>query len=144
MAIIVACAGSSMLVRPAVARAQFGLITLPLNDPAYVQLAALERGVTHDTDFEVWAGTVWSLNAGLGSEVSLASFRKDVIIEVYNEAGQLVLCRPTSTHAVSRVEPVPSEKRRSGSSNTSTSPPGSLPSWWRQSWKGRWASSMRT
>jgi len=44
MAIIVACAGSSMLVRPAVARAQFGLITLPLNDPAYVQLAALERG----------------------------------------------------------------------------------------------------
>jgi len=29
---------------PAVRAAQFGLITLPLNDPAYVQLAALERG----------------------------------------------------------------------------------------------------
>ena len=51
----------------------------------------LERGVTHDTDFELWAGLVWSLNNGLGSEVSLASFRKDVIIEMYNEAGQLAI-----------------------------------------------------
>jgi hypothetical protein len=32
-----------MLAGPAVAHAQFGLITLPLNDPAYVQLAALEH-----------------------------------------------------------------------------------------------------
>ena len=46
----------------------------------------LERGVTHDTDFEQWAAKVWQLGAGLGSEVSLKDFRKDVIIEVYNEA----------------------------------------------------------
>ena len=32
-----------MLVAPRAASAQFGLVTLPLNDPAYVQLAALER-----------------------------------------------------------------------------------------------------
>jgi hypothetical protein len=32
-----------MVAGPAVARAQFGLITLPLTDPAYVQLAALEH-----------------------------------------------------------------------------------------------------
>jgi phage tail-like protein len=49
----------------------------------------LERGVTHDTDFEKWVNKVWNLGSGLGSEVSLADFRKDIIIEVYNEAGQL-------------------------------------------------------
>ena len=51
----------------------------------------LERGVTQDTDFGQWANKVWQLGAGLGSEVSLADFRKDVILDFYNEAGQLVL-----------------------------------------------------
>jgi phage tail-like protein len=51
----------------------------------------LERGVTHDLEFERWANKVWNFGAGLGAEVSLADFRKDVIIEVYNEAGQLAL-----------------------------------------------------
>jgi phage tail-like protein len=51
----------------------------------------LERGVTHDPEFEKWANKVWSIGAGLGAEVSLQDFRKDIIIEVYNEAGQLVL-----------------------------------------------------
>ena len=51
----------------------------------------LERGVTHDTEFEQWADKVWRLGASLGSEVSLKDFRKNIIIEVYNEAGQLVL-----------------------------------------------------
>ena len=51
----------------------------------------LERGVTHDTEFEKWANKVWNLGSGLGSEVSLRDFRKDVIIEVYNEAGQLAI-----------------------------------------------------
>jgi phage tail-like protein len=51
----------------------------------------LERGVTHDLDFEQWANKVWNLGAGLGAEVSLRDFRKDIIIEVYNEAGQLAL-----------------------------------------------------
>jgi phage tail-like protein len=51
----------------------------------------LERGVTHDPEFEKWANKVWSIGAGLGAEVSLKDFRKDIIIEVYNEAGQLVL-----------------------------------------------------
>lgn len=48
----------------------------------------LERGVTHDEDFEKWANKVWNFGSGLGSEVSLADFRKDIVIEVYNEAGQ--------------------------------------------------------
>ena len=51
----------------------------------------LERGVTHDPAFEQWANKVWSFGAGLGSEVSLKDFRKDIVIEMYNEAGQLVL-----------------------------------------------------
>jgi phage tail-like protein len=51
----------------------------------------LERGVTHDVDFEQWANKVWNFGAGLGAEVSLKDFRKDLIIEVYNEAGQLAL-----------------------------------------------------
>jgi phage tail-like protein len=50
----------------------------------------LERGVTHDPAFEQWAGKVWQLGAALGSEVSLKDFRKDIIIELYNEAGQKV------------------------------------------------------
>ena len=51
----------------------------------------LERGVTHDPEFELWANKVWSIHAGLGLEVSLQDFRRDVIIEIYNEAGQLAL-----------------------------------------------------
>jgi phage tail-like protein len=51
----------------------------------------LERGVTHDPEFEKWAQKVWSYGSGLGAEVSLKDFRKEVILEVYNEAGQLAL-----------------------------------------------------
>ena len=48
----------------------------------------LERGLTHDPAFEDWVNKVWKL--GSFPEASLADFRKDIIIEVYNEAGQLV------------------------------------------------------
>ena len=51
----------------------------------------LERGLTQDRAFEDWANMVWRLGAALGSEVSLADFRKDVYLEFYNEAGQVVL-----------------------------------------------------
>ena len=51
----------------------------------------LERGVTHDVEFEQWANKVWNFGAGLGAEVSLKDFRKDIQIEVYNEAGQLAI-----------------------------------------------------
>jgi phage tail-like protein len=51
----------------------------------------LERGVTHDLAFEAWAAKVWQIKAGLGKEVSLKDFRKDIIIELYNEAGQKVI-----------------------------------------------------
>ena len=51
----------------------------------------LERGVTHDKNFEQWANKVWNFGSGLGAESSLKDFRKDLIIEVYNEAGQLAI-----------------------------------------------------
>jgi len=51
----------------------------------------LDRGVTHDKAFLAWALKTWNFGAGLGAEVSLKDFRKDIILEVYNEAGQLAL-----------------------------------------------------
>jgi phage tail-like protein len=51
----------------------------------------LERGVTYDHDFEAWANKVWQFGAALGSEVALADFRKDIILDFLNEAGQLAL-----------------------------------------------------
>jgi phage tail-like protein len=51
----------------------------------------LERGLTQDRAFEDWANKTWRLGAGLGSEVALADFRKDLYLEFYNEAGQRVL-----------------------------------------------------
>ena len=51
----------------------------------------LERGVTHNKQFEQWANKVWNYGSALGSEVSLGDFRKDLLLEIYNEAGQLVL-----------------------------------------------------
>ncbi len=51
----------------------------------------LERGVTHDLEFEQWANKVWDYGAAAGLEVSLKDFRKDIILELYNEAGQKVI-----------------------------------------------------
>jgi phage tail-like protein len=51
----------------------------------------IERGVTHDKEFEQWANKVWNYGSRLGAEVSLKDFRKEIIIELYNETGQLAL-----------------------------------------------------
>lgn len=67
----------------------------------------LERGVTHDLEFEAWANKVWSFGAGLGSESSLADFRKDVIIEMYNEAGQLAIAYQLFRCWVSEYQALP-------------------------------------
>jgi len=67
----------------------------------------LERGRTHDEEFEKWANKTWMRGAGLGAEVSLRDFRKDIIIELYNEAGQLAMafkvyrCWPSEYAALS-------------------------------------------
>jgi phage tail-like protein len=67
----------------------------------------LDRGVTHDTEFEKWANKVWNFGSGLGAEVSLKDFRKDIIIEVYNEAGQLALAYKVYRCWVSEFQALP-------------------------------------
>jgi len=70
--------GDPSMVRKSPAQTKYEAITL-------------ERGVTHDPEFEKWANKVWNFNSGLGNEVSLADFRKNITIEFYNEAGQLAI-----------------------------------------------------
>ncbi len=65
----------------------------------------LERGVTHDLEFEQWANKIWHLNSGV--EVSLKDFRKDIIIEMYNEAGQKVIAYNVFRCWVSEYQAVP-------------------------------------
>jgi phage tail-like protein len=67
----------------------------------------LERGVTHDVEFERWANKVWNFGSGLGAEVSLKDFRKDLIIELYNEAGQLVIAYKVFRAWVSEFQALP-------------------------------------
>jgi phage tail-like protein len=67
----------------------------------------LDRGVTHDVAFEQWANKVWDYGAGLGLEVSLADFRKDIIIEMYNEAGQLAIAYKVYRCWVSEYQALP-------------------------------------
>ena len=67
----------------------------------------LERGVSHDTEFEIWANKVWNYGSGLGSEVSLSDFRKNLTIEVYNDAGQGALAYNVYRCWVSEYQAVP-------------------------------------
>ncbi len=74
------------------------------------EAVTLERGVTHDAEFERWVNRVWNFGSGLGGEVSLKDFRKDIIIEVYNEAGQLAIaykvyrCWPSEYQALPELD----------------------------------------
>ena len=57
----------------------------------------MEQGVTHSREFEIWANKVWDYaNSTQSSDeatdsVSLKDFRKDMVIELYNLAGQKVM-----------------------------------------------------
>jgi phage tail-like protein len=47
----------------------------------------LERGVTHDVEFEAWANLV--NHPGGDGGMSLKNFRKDIYLELLNEGGQV-------------------------------------------------------
>jgi phage tail-like protein len=70
----------------------------------------LERGVTHDPAFEQWANKVWNYGSAPGLESSLKDFRKDITIEVYNEAGQVAIaylvhrCWVSEFHALPELD----------------------------------------
>ncbi|MEU6066877.1 MULTISPECIES: phage tail protein [Streptomyces] len=67
----------------------------------------LERGVTHDPEFEAWANKVWNYSNDVGAEIALAGFRKDLVIEVCNEAGQPVLAYQVFRCWVSEYQALP-------------------------------------
>src|SRR4051812_39918 len=67
----------------------------------------IERGITPDTEFEKWANKAWNYGSGLGGEVSLKDFRKDISIEVYNEAGQLAVAYKIYRCWVSEYQALP-------------------------------------
>jgi phage tail-like protein len=71
----------------------------------------LERGVTQDLTFEQWANKVWDYQNAQAQnatmEVSLADFRKDIIIDVFNEAGQKVVSYHVYRCWVSEYEALP-------------------------------------
>lgn len=67
----------------------------------------LERGVTHDTDFEAWARRVWDPGSGFGQEISLKEFRRDIILDFFNEAGQLALSYKVYRAWVSEYQALP-------------------------------------
>src|SRR5207249_908840 len=73
----------------------------------------LERGVTHDIEFEQWANKVWDYaNAQAApeqrtQEVSLKDFRKDILLEVHNEAGQKVIAYQIYRCWVSEFQALP-------------------------------------
>ena len=71
----------------------------------------LERGVTHDPAFQQWANQVWDYEdaqtRNADQEVALDDFRKDVIIDFFNEAGQKVISYHIYRCWVSEYEVLP-------------------------------------
>jgi phage tail-like protein len=68
-----------------------GDFSTPRHSPAGSKYEAvtLERGVTWDLEFEAWANKIYDVTAGVVA--SLKEFRKDVTIQLKNEAGQVVM-----------------------------------------------------
>jgi phage tail-like protein len=74
------------------------------------EAVTLERGVTHDAEFDRWANKVWLVGAGAGSEASLRDFRKDLVIQLLNESGQVAVayklyrCWPSEFQIVGELD----------------------------------------
>jgi phage tail-like protein len=67
----------------------------------------IERGVSHDPEFEQWANKVFNLGSKAGAESSLKDLRKDIVIELMNEAGQIVLAYRVFRCWVSEYQALP-------------------------------------
>lgn len=65
----------------------------------------LTAGVTHDTTFEAWANLVNNFQGD--AAMSLKNFRKDIIIDVFNEAGQKALSYKAFRCWVSEYQALP-------------------------------------
>ena len=65
----------------------------------------LERGVTHDTAFEEWANLVHNFQGD--AAMSLKNFRKDILIDIFNEQGTKVLSYKVYRCWVSEYQALP-------------------------------------
>ena len=65
----------------------------------------LERGVTHDVEFENWANLIHSTDGD--DAMSLKKFRKDISIELLNEQGQVAKAYKVYRCWVSEYEALP-------------------------------------
>jgi phage tail-like protein len=69
--------GGNAIIRKGLGRTKYEAITI-------------ERGITHDTDFELWANAAQILDKGAPS-TSLKNLRKELRIDFLNEERQVVL-----------------------------------------------------
>jgi phage tail-like protein len=69
--------GGNAIIRKGLGRTKYEAITM-------------ERGITHDTDFELWANAAQVLDKGAPS-TSLKNLRKELRIDFLNEERQVVL-----------------------------------------------------
>jgi phage tail-like protein len=51
----------------------------------------IKRPRSLDKSFEQWANKTFNFGSGLGAEVSLQDFRKDVIIDLYDDTGKVIM-----------------------------------------------------
>jgi len=65
----------------------------------------LERGVTHDTAFEDWANLVHNFQGD--ALMSLKNFRKDILVDVFNEQGTKVISYKVYRCWVSEYQALP-------------------------------------
>jgi phage tail-like protein len=65
----------------------------------------LEAGLTHDPTFEDWANLVHNFQGDAAR--SLKAFRKDILIEIYNEGGQKVMAYKVFRCWVSEYQSTP-------------------------------------
>lgn len=65
----------------------------------------LERGLSHDNAFEEWANMVFSMKGD--SSVSLKNYKKEILIELYNLQGSLVMSFIVYRCWVSEYQPLP-------------------------------------
>ena len=67
----------------------------------------LERGVTHDPEFMKWANAAYSAESGLNPETALKNSKKDIVIDVFSEAGELALSYAVQSCWVSQFQAAP-------------------------------------
>lgn len=70
----------------------------------------IKRPRSSNKEFEQWANKVWNFGSGLGAEVSLKDYRKDIIVELCDDSGKVLLafkvyrCWPSEYIALSDLD----------------------------------------